>query len=113
MGELDQKQAAAGSSSMGGTVSGDGVIRKGNLVWRKKKKVVIGHKERVYTLAELLGIALAVWIGLLLLFLLWWSPHWGMTAGAAGMGLFFGFLYSFLYFTNLRQKDEVQQLVSS
>jgi len=87
---LDPKQAAPGSSSTGPTVSEKPVIRKGNLVWRKKQKVVIGHKEHVFTLAELLGLVLAVYVGLLLLFLLWWKPNLGMTGGATAMGLFAG-----------------------
>lgn len=81
--------------------------------WRnKQRRVKIGlSNHRIFTIGQLLVVAIAVWGTLLLLFLAWWRPYVGTTSGATGFGLFAGILYSYLYFRNCKMKLQNQQVV--
>lgn len=81
----------------------------------KSKRVTIGGKSggtviTVYqlVLAMMGGAALCM-----MLFLIWWQPHLILTGSASVLSLLGGFLYSYLYYTNQRVKNQMGQLVSS
>lgn len=95
--------SAAASSSSDGRPS-----------WRvKQRRVVIGKDgEVVYTVGTIIKAVAAAWTLLLILFLLWWRPHIGLTGGATGAAFLVGILLSYVYFANLRSKEQYQQVVS-
>lgn len=82
--------------------------------WRiKQRRVKIGLPEhRVLTIGQLLAGCGLVWSALLMLFLAWWRPYWGLTSGASSLGLLGGLMYSYLYYRNCKKKLERQQVVS-
>lgn len=89
--------------------------QQANEPWRtKQRKVKIGAPgHRIVSIGQLLFGGLAAWGAVLLLFLAWWKPYWGLTGGATGFGLLSGVLYSYLYYHNCKKKLQNQQVVSS
>jgi hypothetical protein len=73
---------------------------------------VIGKQGLVVTMGQILGAVAAFNFVLAALFLLWWDPHLYLLGGAVTAGLLFGMLAAFLYYKNLRRKEELQELVS-
>lgn len=104
--ELLQGASAAPDSSISSSIDG-------KLPWREKqRRVVIGKDgEPVYNIGYFLTLAAGAWGVMLLLFLLWWRPHLGMTGGAIGLSFFVGILLSYVYFHNLKRKEQYQQVV--
>lgn len=83
--------------------------------WRKKqRRVTVGlPTHRMLSVGQLLAGVAGAWATMLLLFLAWWKPHLGMTGGATGLGMMVGVLYTFLYYKNVKSKQQYQQVVSS
>jgi hypothetical protein len=83
--------------------------------WRKKqRRVTVGlPMHRMLSMGQLLAGVAGAWATVLLLFLAWWKPHMGMTGGATGLGMMVGMLYTYLYYKNVRAKQEFQQVVSN
>eukprot|EP00882_Tetradesmus_deserticola_P006163 GHRQ01006488.1.p1 GENE.GHRQ01006488.1~~GHRQ01006488.1.p1 ORF type:complete len:665 (+),score=277.92 GHRQ01006488.1:457-2451(+) len=82
--------------------------------WRRKqRRVTVGlPTHRMLSIGQLLaGVAWAWAVGLLL-FLAWWRPHLGMTGGATGLGMMVGVLYTYLYYKNIKSKQQYQQVLS-
>lgn len=81
--------------------------------WRdKQRRVRIGLPEhRFFTIGQLLAAKAAVWGTLTLLFLAWWRPYWGVTGSATGLGMLSGLLYTYLYYSNCKNKLQNQQVV--
>jgi hypothetical protein len=106
--ELDPK-AKKGSSS-----SDDKTGGTGPLSWREKqRRVVIGKdNEAVYSIGTFIAAGGGAWLLVLVLFLLWWRPHLYITGGATGGAFFVGMLLSYIYYANLRKKEQYQQVVS-
>jgi hypothetical protein len=106
--ELDPK-AKTGSSSSDGKPGAEKPFS-----WRdKQRRVVIGKDgEAVYSIGTFIAAAGGAWLLVLVLFLLWWRPHVYLTGGATGGAFFVGLLLSYLYYANLRKKEQCQQVVS-
>lgn len=83
--------------------------------WRnKQRRVKVGATgHRIVSVGKLLFGGLAAWSAVLLLFLAWWKPYWGVTSGATGFGMLGGMLYSYLYYHNCKKKLQNQQVVST
>jgi hypothetical protein len=83
--------------------------------WRKKqRRVTVGlPTHRMLGVGQLLSGVAGAWATGLLLFLAWWKPNWGMTGGATGLGMMVGMLYTYLYYKNVKSKQQYQQVVSS
>ncbi|WIA11325.1 hypothetical protein OEZ85_011448 [Tetradesmus obliquus] len=82
--------------------------------WRKKqRRVTVGlPTHRMLSVGQLLAGVAGAWATVLLLFLAWWKPHLGMTGGATGLGMMVGLLYTFLYYKNVKSKQQYQQVLS-
>jgi hypothetical protein len=83
--------------------------------WRQKqRRVTVGlPTHRMLSVGQLLAGVAGAWATGLLLFLAWWRPHLGMTGGATGLGMMTGMLYTYLYYKNVKSKQQYQQVVSS
>lgn len=103
--ELDPTGAAGPSSSS---------AADGKLSWREKqRRVTIGKDgEPVYSIGTFLAAGAGAWALVVVLFLLWWRPHLYITGGATGGAFFVGLLLAFVYYSNLRKKEQYQQVVS-
>ena len=88
--------------------------KDGKLSWREKqRRVTIGKDgETVYTIGTFLAAGAGAWALVMVLFLLWWRPHLYLTGGATGGAFFVGLLLSFVYYANLKKKEQYQQVVS-
>jgi hypothetical protein len=83
--------------------------------WRKKqRRCTVGlPRHRMLSIGQLLAGVAGAWATVLLLFLTWWKPNLGMTGGATGLGMMFGMLYTYLYYKNVKSKQQYQQVVSA
>lgn len=80
---------------------------------QKQRRVRIGKDgEPVYSVGSFIAGGAGAWAVVLILFLFWWRPSIYLTGGATGAAFFTGVLLSFLYYSNLRKKDQYQQVVS-
>ena len=81
---------------------------------RAKQKVVVpGRREggRVFTLAQLLAALCSVPALCCAAFLVWWRPYLLPLGGSTVAGILGGVLFAYLYSTNVKQKQQSQQLV--
>jgi multisubunit Na+/H+ antiporter MnhB subunit len=75
--------------------------------------VVLGKDgEVVHSIGNFVVAGAGAWGLVLVLFLLWWRPHLGITGGATGAAFFVGLLMSYSYYANMRKKEQYQQVVS-
>lgn len=112
----DQDSTTATATDTNTTTSSSTVAEtspSGPLSWREKqRRVAIGKSgESVYSFGSFLAAGGGAWVLGLLLFLLWWRPHLYWTGGASTGAFLVGLLLSYVYFANVKRKEQYQQVV--
>lgn len=102
------------SDALGGSAVDQASSTDGSIPWRQKqRRVVLGKDgEVVHSIGNFVVAGAGAWGLVLVLFLLWWRPHLGITGGATGAAFFVGLLMSYSYYANMRKKEQYQQVVS-
>jgi hypothetical protein len=104
--------AKAPAAPADGAVAADGAAKPDDKPSEPLRGAVIGKGGGlVLTMGQILAGVSAFNFLLAALFLLWWDPHLYLLGGAVASGLGFGVLVTFLYYKNLRRKEELQELV--
>lgn len=111
--KLKGKSRDQDSTARDTTSSSTAETSSGPLSWREKqRRVAIGKAgEPVYSIGSFLAAGGGAWVLGLLLFLLWWRPHLYWTGGASTGAFLVGLLLSYMYFANVKRKEQYQQVV--
>lgn len=109
----DQDSSTATATDATGSSSTAKTSSSGPLSWKEKqRRVAIGKAgEPVYSIGSFLAAGGGAWVLGLLLFLLWWRPHMYWTGGASTGAFLVGLLLSYVYFSNVKRKEQHQQVV--